>query len=483
MSRHCRRRSPTITRGLFLPGVLIALLLGSIPALAGHAPRAVRQATVSHDQFLAHSEPALAENPRNPNNLLAGSKMFTDINHYRFGIGTYYSTDGGRSWHDNGLLPGLDAYKNGLVSDVSIAFGPGGTAYVCVLVWDGAGTSGIDVLRSRDGGKTFDPPVQVYTDTTGAVFNDKPWIAVDTSRGPHRGTVYVAWNADGSGTAEDPDAAMHNHAAGPEGPDGIAVARSTDYGKTFSDPTVVAPFDADHFYLGAVPAVAPDGRLYIPFIAIDGSGTSKGIAMVRSSDGGRSFTPVRVVQKDVVALPDHLPNGTFRNTTMPSFAVSPRGGALVLAWADYRNRDADIMTSTSTDRGNTWSAPVRVNHDPVGDGKDQFQPAIAAAPNGTFTCAWFDRRFDPGNRLIDEVVAQSANDGRGWGHVIRVTKHSWDPAIGAPRPEGSPRNTFIGDYQALAADNGTVHPLWNDTQNGASQEIRTASIGIQLFRR
>jgi hypothetical protein len=276
---------------------------------------------------------------------------------------------------------------------------------------------------------------------------------------------------------------VHNHAAGPEGPDGIAVARSTDYGKTFSDPTVVAPFDADHFYLGAVPAVAPDGRLYIPFIAMDGSGASKGIAMVRSSDGGGSFTPVRVVQKDVVALPDHLPNGTFRNTTMPSFAISPRDGALVLAWSDYRNRDADIMTSTSTDRGNTWSAPVRVNHDPVGDGKDQFQPAIAAAPNGTFTCAWFDRRFDPGNRLIDEVVAQSTNDGRKWGHVIRVTKHSWDPAIGAPRPEGSPRNTFIGDYQALAADNGTVHPLWNDTQNGASQEIRTASIGIELFRR
>jgi hypothetical protein len=126
---------------------------------------------------------------------------------------------------------------------------------------------------------------------------------------------------------------------------------------------------------------------------------------------------------------------------------------------------------------------VRVNHDPVGDGKDQFLPVIAVAPDGVFTCAWFDRRFDPGNRLIDEAVAQSTDDGRTWGHMVRMTPHSWDPAIDAPRPEGKPNNTFIGDYQALAVDNTTVHPLWNDTENGTSQQIHTAIAGIELFRR
>jgi hypothetical protein len=459
----------------------------AVPAVASGSlvTHVIPVAGVSHDDFLAHSEPALAENPLNHANLLAASKMFTDVNHYKFGIGTYYSMDGGRTWHDNGLLPGLDQFKDGLVSDVSLAFGPGGTAYVCVLVWDGARVTGVDVFRSKDGGKTFSDPTPVYTDTTGGIVNDKPWIAVDTSHGPNRGTVYVAWNADGVFAADaDPDASgVQSHTGSADMLDGIEVARSTDHGKTFSDPVEVATFDESHFYIGAIPAVAPGGRLWVVFTLLGDGGVTGGIGLVHSGDGGQTFSPVRLIKTNLVDLPPHLPNSTFRNLTMPTFAISPRDGALVLAWADYRHKDADIMASTSTDRGATWSRAVRVNHDPVGDGKDQFLPVIAVAPNGTFTCAWFDRRFDPGNRLIDEVVAQSTDDGRTWGAAIRVTKKSWDPAIDAPRPEGKPGNTFIGDYQALVADNLTVHPLWNDTENGKSQEIRTAAIGIQLFRR
>jgi hypothetical protein len=248
---HYHRGSPTISRTLLFLAALLAICLPGSPALAAgwHASPAVSPVTVSDDSFLAHSEPALAINPRNHNNLLAASKMFTDPDHYRFSIGTYYSMNGGRTWHDSGLLPGLDQYPDEMASDVSIAFGPGGTAYVCVLVWDGGNLSGIDVLRSRDGGKTFSPPVAVYTDTTGGIFNDKPWIAVDTSQGPHRGTIYVAWNADGIGAdGLDPDAGERtSNAVDAELLDGIEVSRSTDAGKTFSDPVEVATFDQDHY--------------------------------------------------------------------------------------------------------------------------------------------------------------------------------------------------------------------------------------------
>jgi hypothetical protein len=106
---------------------------------------------------------------------------------------------------------------------------------------------------------------------------------------------------------------------------------------------------------------------------------------------------------------------------------------------------------------------------------------LAVAPNGTFTCAWFDRRHDPNNRLIDEMIAQSYDGGLTFGHNFRVTDKSWDPAIDAPRPDKN--DTFIGDYQALAVDNHYVHPLWNDTQNGSSQEIETAVMPIQYFLR
>jgi hypothetical protein len=124
-----------------------------------------------------------------------------------------------------------------------------------------------------------------------------------------------------------------------------------------------------------------------------------------------------------------------------------------------------------------------VNHDRIRDGKDQFQPALAVALNGTFTCSWFDRRLDPKNHGIDVFLAQSTNDGASFGHNYRITEHTWDPAIGAPHADGKAATTFIGDYQALAVSNATVHPLWNDTQNGKDQQIRSAVVSVQLLDR
>lgn len=469
-----------------LCGIALICSAGAVSAATHARVPTFPNVRVSKDQYLAHSEPALAQNPRNHKDLIAGSKMFTDPDRYAFKVGTYYSKDGGKTWHDSGFLPGFDSFS--LVTDVSIAFAADGTAYACVMAWDGGNVSGVYVLSSTDGGKTFSAPVPVFVDSTGAYLNDKPWVAVDNTNGPNRGTVYVAWNLDSWRAAkQDPDSAGNGffrpRAATEFGNGGIAVSHSTDGGKTYSDPAIVAPFDQQHFYIGAIPAVAPDGQVYIPFLSYDGSDEVDGMAMVSSSDGGQTYSDVRIVQDDVIGLPNHLPKSNFRNTSMPSFAISPKDGAMVIVWGDYRYKDADVMATTSRDHGRTWSAPIRVNHDKLRNGKDQFEPAIAASPNGIFTCAWFDRRYDPHNKRIDEVVAQSSSDGRAFGPALRVTEDSWDPAIDAPRPEGKATNTFIGDYQALAVDDHTIHPLWNDTQNGKSQEIRSATMSIQFFKR
>ncbi|MGH2441570.1 MAG: hypothetical protein ACRDFX_00185 [Chloroflexota bacterium] len=442
---------------------------------------------VSHDTALAHSEPAIAENPVNSHDLVAGSKLFTDTSQYLFKIGTFFSTNGGRTWQDNGLLPGFDSYVR--VSDISFAYSPNGSlVYACVLAQDDT-RSGIFVSRSRDGGKTWLDPVTVFQDTSGATFSDKPWITVDQTRGPRRGTVYVAWNLDSNATSQkDPEAGKRGFLTGMQTvvtpPPGIVVAHSVDYGHTFSAPVNVNLFSSHSFSIGAIPAVGPDGELHVAYLKFKDAVTRTGdqIDMVSSSNGGLTFGKPRLVTT-VVALPNHLPNGTFRNLSLPTFAISPASGALVVAWSDKRFGDADILAVHSTNRGVTWSLPVRVNHDRMGDGKDQFQPAIASSANGDFTCSWFDRRFDPGDRLIDVVVAQSINQGQSFGRNIRVTQHSWNPAIDAPLPEGNPKNTFIGDYQALAVDNQAVHPLWNDTQNDSSQEIRTAVLSETVFAR
>src|SRR6266478_2481517 len=145
---------------------------GTCVKLGQHPQPPFLNVRVSHDSFLAHSEPMLAENPNNPLNLVGGSKFFTDPAHYRFQIGYFASFDGGCTWVDGGFLPGF--VKTILTSDPSFAFGPNNRVYASVLnsVPSLNGESGISVLTSIDGGKTFGPPVSVFSNATGRIFSD-----------------------------------------------------------------------------------------------------------------------------------------------------------------------------------------------------------------------------------------------------------------------------------------------------------------------
>jgi hypothetical protein len=438
---------------------------------------------VSHDRFAAHSEPMLAINPLHPADLIGGSKFFTDPAHYRFKIGTYVSLDGGTKWTDNGVLPGFARYRT--TSDISFAFAPDGrTVYACLLAVAGK-ASGIFVSRSLDGGRHWLSPSTVYLDRSGTTFNDKPWIAVDTSHGPYRGRIYVAWNLDPPVSFGDPDAGGDAQAVPPPGErrktrTGIAVARSSDGGGSFSKPIILSRFMGNEFALGAMPQVGPGGRLHVVFIRFHGPDKRRtyDLAMTGSADGGRTFSAPHVIVPRVDALPNHLPHGTFRNFTLPAFVDSPRTGTLLVAWSDMRHGNADILKSASRDGGRTWSLPSRINDDSVNTGADQFQPQLAVTPGGTFVCTWFDRRFDPGDRVIDTMISASANDGRTFGRNLRVTPHSWNPAIDAPHPNPKGHTTFIGDYQGLAAGDAVAYPFWNDTSNGRTQEIRVRSVPL-----
>jgi hypothetical protein len=433
---------------------------------------------VSNGIYRAYSEPMVAINPENPLNLVGGSKFFTDPEHYRFQIGTFSSFDGGCHWTENGVLPGFRFGE--LTSDVSIAFGPNHHVYVAVLYSDNARDSGIAVSTSTDDGKTFGPPVHVYDDATGAVFNDKPWIAVDRSGGAHDGSVYVVWSYDYGGFCGDGNACQQ----------ALGFSRSVDGGATFSPTRQVegnAPFCTNPApgrdpasrrcdgVLGAIPAVLPDGTLTVAFNYMDI--TSSGeiptrLAAITSSDGGETWaTPVLVATiSDIYGL---FPPDRYRNASLPAFAADPAHGNLYVTWSDKRTGDADILFSVSRDEGQTWSPPLRVNDDTTSVNANQFQPQLAVAPNGVVTISFFDTRRDSRHHLIDVYLAQSVDDGASFRPTLRVTTQSWNPSVDAPVDGGGLQ--FIGDYQGLAVNDRFAYPFWNDTRTG-SQEIFTALV-------
>jgi hypothetical protein len=200
--------------------------------------------------------------------------------------------------------------------------------------------------------------------------------------------------------------------------------------------------------------------------------TGIGQYLTWSDDHGATFAvPIKVAV--VNPVPGHLqPADNFRNLSLPAMAVSPKDGTVYITWADEHTSgtvsDADILLVKGTDLGlgvppnfgSPLNPPVRVNQDPVGNGKDQFQPQIAVTAQGQVNISYFDRRNDPNDFFIDTYLSRSNDGGSTWTD-LRVTQAMSDPRINPPIDGAG--NYFYGDYQGLVADDTCAMPFWQDT--------------------
>ena len=456
---------------------------------AGHAPTppvitsppGYPTSRASRDVYLSHSEPHIAMNPLDHNNLVAGSKMYVNLANYLFKIGMYASFDGGRTWTDAGQLPGYplasptDCTGTGsstacqyTTSDVWTAFDDEGNAYAMVLDAPGgaAGATGwnMNLHKSTNGGRTWSGPTPIHNHNGGLLkdffLDDKNALAVDnyTQAGPvpsvtnrprdgKVGTMYACWNLD------DTTSGLHQD---------IVVNTSSDAGATWSQPVIVST--AQDLEIGCQIAIAPSGTVYVSWFhyATTVAGQPGQMFIVSSINHGVTWTPPTVVAL-VNPLPTKLPGSRFRNLSIPGMAIAPDSGAIYVTWADYHTapngtQDGDILVAKSTNGGGTWTTS-RVNQDKIGNGKDQFQPQIAITASGQVNISYFDRRNDPDNFYIDTYLSRSDNGGATWSD-IRVTQKMWDPSINPPI---SGSGEFIGDYQGLVADDDNAIPFWQDT--------------------
>ena len=120
------------------------------------------------------------------------------------------------------------------------------------------------------------------------------------------------------------------------------------------------------------------------------------------------------------------------------------------------------------DGGANWSSPARLNDDPQGIVRDQWFPALAAAPDGRLVALWLDRRDDPSNSLYNAYSRTSTDGGATWAASVRVSSAPSDPNMAIP-----PDSDGMGDYIGISAGPGVVWAAWTDVRN-ANQDIYAA---------
>jgi len=408
------------------------------------------------------AEVSIAINPRNPDNIIAASFQTGRAPKPRAGSYHYVTFDGGKTWK---TVPTPDP-KNLVQGDDVVVFSSEGVAYHAHLSFEGIrlarpvrAENGMIVNVSKDGGNTWTNGTAAINHINTVIpFEDKPGLIVDNASGSRwKGNVYLAWTRfDVYGSAN------------PEHHSQIYFTRSTDQGQTFSMPFRISDtggdcLDSDNTVEGAVPAVGPKGEVYVVWAG------PLGLVLDKSTDGGLTFGKDKVIG----SIPggwDFEVEGLGRANGMPVTGVDlsngPNKGTLYVNWIDARNGDPDVFVMSSRDGGETWSNPVRVNDDPVKNGKVQFFTWMAVDPlDGSINVVFYDRRDTSGTQT-GVTLARSVDGGQ------TFVNHKIDlPAFDVNS------GTFFGDYSSISAYDGRVVPAFMHFVNDGR-----LAISVALFR-
>ena len=271
-------------------------------------------------------------------------------------IGFATSADAGRRWR-SGLLPSLTVSSSprggfSRASDPSVAYDAQHGVWLIATLGFSDNESALLVSSSTDGRRWSAPFVAArkQSGNEGILF-DKEWIACDNgAASPFRGHCYLSYSDI-------------EHLR-------LATQTSTDGGRTWSQP-VGSPDNAGRrgiqgaFAPAPQPVTLPNGVVVVPLY--DG-----GIAVARSTDGGATFSP------EVTVAASQFSSSAVRAAPFPSVEVGADGSVL-MAWPDCARRancsGNDLLFSRSTD-GLTWTPPAPI---PLGPG-DHIIAGLAADP-------------------------------------------------------------------------------------------------------
>jgi hypothetical protein len=347
--------------------------------------------------------------------------------------------------------------------------------------WSGAGAHGLMTAVSRDHGTSWKLSVAHLARCSGgnpgngADFEKvtDPWVTFSPD-----GTVFQSGSS--FNVTDFSEATL--------------VARSTDGGDTWGDPTTLM-FDTDPTVSQDKDSITADPNhpgfayaIWSRYVFTDNTQVvllSSPAWFSRTTDGGATWEPARLIYDP--------PPGFF---ALGHEIVGLPDGTLVDMFFQYDNTSSAFYTIRSTDQGVTWSQPtvIDVYQDigiidvKTGELVRGGVPNIAINPNtGTLYFVWQDARFSSG--LRDGIAFSTSTDGGlSWSPAVQVNQapgvQALAPAIAVTtngriavtyydfRKDNSDPNVLLTNYWRITSEDGGL--TWQEIPLSSSFDLRTA---------
>ena len=375
----------------------------------------------------AANEPSICVDPTNPNKMSIGWRQFNSITSNFRNAGWAYTSNGGTSWRFPGVLE-----NNVFRSDpVLNADNTGKFFYLSLLE-----TFFDDMWRSLNGGMS-------WANIAPARGGDKQWFTIDNTNSTGHGFQYQCWSSDGNNYG------------------GRQFTRSTDGGFTWLN-----PINIPNSPTWGTLDVDTNGNLFIA-----GVNQSTGqIWCIRSSNAKNGAVTPSFDQSTLVNLGGDIdfdePINPVGLVGQLYLAVDRSGGStnnnvymLASVLPTGFTTGSDVMFVRSTNGGRTFSAPRRINDDPVNHTKWHWFGALSVAPNGRLDVIWLDTRNAADNTNSQLFYSYSMDGGNTWAANVAVS-NSFNPFLGYPN------QNKMGDYMSIVSDNAGANVAYCATFNG-----------------